>query len=95
MKNVSFWKEEDCPIPKKNTKDFNDDELDLDDDNSFAKGNKNESSNKKEKSSKEQYKEYKLNPNEPKNKKVIFPSENEDNDSDKSSEENENDKEKK
>ena len=94
MKNVSFGKEEDCPIPKKNTNDFNDEELDLDDDNSFAKGDKKESSNKKEKSPKDQYEEFELNPNDPKNKKVIFSSESEDNDSDKSSEENETAKEK-
>ena len=89
MKNVSFGKEEDCPIPKKDTNDFNDEELDLDEDNSFVKGDKNTSPNKKEKTSKEQYKEYELSPNDPKNKKVIFSSESEDNDSDKSIEENE------
>lgn len=79
---------------QKNTNDFNDEELDLDDDNSFAKGDKKESSNKKEKSPKDQYEEFELNPNDPKNKKVIFSSESEDNDSDKSSEENETAKEK-
>ena len=89
MKNVSFGKEEDCPIPKKDTNDFNDEELDLDEDNSFVKGDKNSNPNKKDKTSKEQYKEYKLSPNDPKNKKVIFSSESEDNDSDKSIEEKE------
>ena len=89
MKNNTFGKEEDCPIPKKNTNDFNDEDLDIDDDNSFVKGDKNENSTKKEKTSKEQYEEYELNPNDPKNKKVIFSSESEDNDSDKSIEEKE------
>ena len=90
MKNVSFGKEEDCPVPKKSTNDFNDEELDLEDDNSFVKGNKNanSSSNKKEKTSKEKN-EDELSPNDPKNKKVIFSSESEDNDSDKSIEDNE------
>ena len=89
MKNVSFGKEADGPIPKKDTNDFNDEELDLDDDNSIKKGDKNVNSKKKEKTSKGQYEEKELNPNDPKNKQIMFSSESEDNDSDKSSDEKE------
>ena len=76
MKNVSFGKEEDCPIPKKNDDELSDDnDLDLEDDNEqIQKENINE--------------EIELNQNSIKNKKVIFSSESEVDDSDKSNKEN-------
>ena len=93
MKNVSFGKEEDFPIPKKKDEDLSDDnDLDLEDENvQNEKDNNNQKSNNNNNSPK-QYEEYELSPNDPKNKKVIFSSQSEDEDSDKTSEENDSNK---
>lgn len=84
MKNVSFGKERDCPIPKrKDEGNSDDDDLDLEDDNDINEKEKNKlrETNKGD----SQYKEIELNPNDPKNIKVIFSSASEDDDSDKTS----------
>ena len=102
MKNVSFGKEKDFPIPKRNDVELSDEneldlddenELDLDDDNELDLDDENESSeneknNNKEKENNNQYEEFELSPNDPKNEKVVLnSSENKDDDSDKSSDE--------
>ena len=94
MKNVSFGKEEDFPIPKRIEEDLNDDnDLDLDDENEQTENeikNKNNISKENNKYSGKKYKEYELNPNDPKNKKKIFDSDSEeDEDSDKTNSDNE------
>ena len=84
MKNVSFGKEEDCPIPKKNDDELSDDnDLDLEDDNEQI-----QKENINNKSSSKLNEEIELNQNSIKNKKVIFSSESEVDDSDKSNKEN-------
>ena len=79
MRNDSFGKKEDYPIQKKNVEDFKEDDMDLDEDI--------ESDKKEIKTPNSTFKEYKLNPNDSNNNKIIFSSESEDedNDSDKSS----------
>ena len=96
MKNVSFGKEEDFPIPKRIDEDLNDEnDLDLEDENENEKMendniNKNGISKENNKFSPKQYKEFELNPDDPNNKKLIFDSESEeDDDSDKTYSENE------
>ena len=89
MKNVSFGKEEDFPIPKRNDED-DENVLDLDDEEIEQFENENDKSNSKEnsKSSQNHNKELELSYNNSNNKKINFKSDSEDNDSDKTSSEN-------
>ena len=80
MKNVSFGKEEDFPIPKRNDEIGDEYELDLDEGDESSENNKNN----------KQYEEIELNPNDPKNRKLILNSESDNDNSDKTSDEKDN-----
>ena len=89
MKNVSFGKEEDFPIPKKKDEDLSDEnDLDLEDENIQNEKDNNIKKSDNNNNSPKQYKEFELSPNNSKNRKVLFSSQSEDENSDKSSEGN-------
>ena len=86
MKNVLFGKEKDGPVPKRKDDELNDEnDLDLGEENENSENNKN-----KAKENKKDYEEFELNPNDPKNKKIILSSESENDDSDISNDEKKN-----
>ena len=86
MKNVSFGKEGDLPIQKKNDEDLSDEnELDLEDECEQIEKDNNHKKTKNINMAK-QYEEFELNSNNQKDKIIIYSSESEDKDSDKTSE---------
>ena len=74
MKNVSFGKEEDFPIPKRNDLDLNDEnDLDLEDENEQIE-NEIKNKNNASKNNNKEYQEFELNADDPNNRKIIFDS---------------------
>ena len=75
MKNVSFGKEEDFPIPKRNEEDLNDEnDLDLEDENEQME-NEIKNKNNVSKYNNKKYQEFELNTDVHNNKKLLFDSE--------------------